>query len=167
MKKKYNPKTLAARLKAIRKQRNLTTDRMAAELDICVNGYRKCEIGRNSLSQQTQILLAERFDISLDWLLLAKGPMQFSDIEKALRENVELKQEIRKLKEQQEQQQRQLEKTTPEPPRSPNTVEVTTPEVRELLQYMEDNPMFKFQLLAHFYRMKQEGPKQGEIPLPG
>ena len=72
------------------------------------------------------------------------------------------------MKEQQEQQQKQAEKkTAPEPQQSPNMVEITTPEVRELLQYMEDNPMFKFQLLAHFYRMKQEGPKQGEFPLPG
>jgi hypothetical protein len=41
---------------------------------------------------------------------------------------------------------------------------VTSPEIKELLQYMEENPLFKFQLLGHFYRHKQGGQKEGEIP---
>jgi len=28
---------------------------------------------------------------------------------------------------------------------------------------MEENPLYKFQLLTHFYRYKQEGQKAGEI----
>jgi hypothetical protein len=40
---------------------------------------------------------------------------------------------------------------------------VTSPEIRDLLCFMEDNPLYKFQLLTHFYRYKQEGQKAGEI----
>jgi hypothetical protein len=40
---------------------------------------------------------------------------------------------------------------------------VTSPEIKDLLCFMEDNPVYKFQLLTHFYRHKQEGQKTGEI----
>jgi hypothetical protein len=40
---------------------------------------------------------------------------------------------------------------------------VTSPEIKELLRFMEDNPLYKFQLLTHFYRYQQEGQKTGEI----
>jgi hypothetical protein len=40
---------------------------------------------------------------------------------------------------------------------------VTSPEIKDLLRFMEDNPLYKSQLLTHFYRYKQEGQKTGEI----
>ncbi len=40
---------------------------------------------------------------------------------------------------------------------------VTSPEIKDLLRFMEENPLYKFQLLTHFYRYKQEGQKAGEI----
>jgi len=40
---------------------------------------------------------------------------------------------------------------------------VTAPELKDLLRFMEENPLYKFQLLTHFYRYKQEGQKAGEI----
>jgi len=159
-KRKFNPGNMAVRLKTVRKQNNLLRTQMAEALDVCVNGYRKCERGENGLSQQSQIILAEKFDISLNWLLLDKGPMHLTDIEKALLENVQLKQEIRR--------QEQMGKNgNAGSDKLPKMVEVTTPEVRELLEFMEANPLFKFQLLTHFYRFKQEGQAPQELPLPG
>jgi len=165
-KKKFNPKGMGFRLRTVRKHNNLLRKQMAEELDVCINGYRKYERGENALSQQSQILLAEKFDVSLHWLLLDKGPMLFSDIEKALLENEQLKQEILRQKEQQQRQKQIEKKVNPEPVKSPDMVEITTPEVRELLEYMEANPLFKFQLLTHFYRFKQDGQNPGELPLP-
>jgi len=52
-----------------------------------------------------------------------------------------------------------------EPVIPPDAMIVTTPEIKELLQFMEDNPVFKFQLLSQFYRYKQDGRETGEIRL--
>ncbi|MCP5109080.1 MAG: helix-turn-helix transcriptional regulator [bacterium] len=160
MKRKFNLKAIASRVKTIRKQNNLSTIKMAEELGVCISGYRKCERAENGPSQQSQILLAEKYDVSLDWLLLNKGPMHFSDIEKAIVENKQLKQEKQQIMAKME------EKGNREPVIPPDAVVVTAPEIKELLQFMEDNPLFKFQLLAHLYRFKQEGQNPVELPLP-
>ena len=50
-----------------------------------------------------------------------------------------------------------------EPAVPPDAMMVTSPEIKDLLRFMEENPLYKFQLLTHFYRYKQEGQKAGEI----
>jgi len=40
---------------------------------------------------------------------------------------------------------------------------VTYPELKDLLRFMEENLLYKFHLLTHFYHYKQEGQKAGEI----
>jgi transcriptional regulator with XRE-family HTH domain len=84
---------IAARVTAIRSQLKLTRPQMAETLQISYNAYTKYERALNLPSLKSQFILAEKYDISLDWLLLNKGPMHFSEIEKTLRENRALKQE--------------------------------------------------------------------------
>jgi transcriptional regulator with XRE-family HTH domain len=152
MRRHKNLSGVASRMRILRKQNKLTVQQMASQLGKGPNGYRKYERGEYFPPLQVQVYLSENFDISLDWLLLNKGPMLRSEVEKALQENKQPKAE------------KMEEKTGPEPEVPPDAVIVTSPEIKELLQYMEENPLFKFQLLGHFYRHKQGAQKDGEIP---
>lgn len=161
---KKDLKGIASRVTAIRSQLKLTRPQMAEALNISYNAYTKYERALNLPSLKIQAILAEKFDISMDWLLLNKGSMHFSEIEKALQENRVLKQEQEKLTEQEKQKEieKQKQELNKEPVLSPDAVIVTSPDIKELLQYMEDNPLFKHQLLTYFYRFKQGKPGNQE-----
>ena len=135
------------RLRAIRKERNLTAPQMAAELMIGGNTYNKYERGLYFPSLKTLTILSEKFDISLDWLIYNKGAMHFSAIKEALRETEQLKQGHGKSAARAEAQ---------------DTAIVTDPEIKELIRYIEEKPLFRHQLLIYFYRHKQDGQKTGE-----
>lgn len=161
---KKNLKGIASRIKAIRREQKLTAPQMADALNISYNAYSKYERAWNSPSFKTQVVLSQKFDISLDWLLFNKGTMHISTIEKTLRENPILKQEQEKLAEVQKQEEikKQKEELNKKPAAPADAIIVTTPNLKELLQYMEDNPLFKHQLLTYFYRCKQGKPDNQE-----
>jgi transcriptional regulator with XRE-family HTH domain len=161
---KKDLKGIASRVTAIRREQKLTRPQMAEALKISYTAYTKYERALNLPSFKSQVILSEKFDISLDWLLLNKGLMHLSDIEKASRENQMLKQEQEKLAElkKQEEIKKQKKELNKEPVLSPDAVMVTAPDIKELLRYMEDNPLFKHQLLTYFYRFKQGKPGDQE-----
>jgi transcriptional regulator with XRE-family HTH domain len=133
-----------SRLRAIRKERKLTAPQMAAELEIGSNSYNKYERGLYFPSLKNLAMLSEKFDISMDWLIYDKVAMHFSTIQKALQENEQLK---------------QGREEAYVPAKGPDAAIVTDPEIKELIRYKEDNPMFKHQLLIYFYRHKKGGQK--------
>lgn len=137
-------KDIKSRIIAIRKERNLTAPQMAAELNIGSNSYNKYERGVFFPSLKTLTILTEKFDISMDWLIYNKGAMHFSTIEKALRENKQLKQGLEESSARAGAQDAEI---------------VTDPEIKELIRYLEDNPLFKYQLMIYFHRHKQGGQK--------
>jgi transcriptional regulator with XRE-family HTH domain len=146
-------KDIKSRIIAIRKERNLTRPQMAAELNVGNNNYNKYERGLYLPSLKTLAILTEKFDISMDWLIYNKGAMHFSTIEKALRENKELKQDLK------EASAREGASVQTE---APDAEIVTDPEIKELIRYLEDNPLFKYQLMIYFHRHKQGGQKTEE-----
>jgi transcriptional regulator with XRE-family HTH domain len=147
MKKTINSNGIASRLKAIRIDKKLTTLEMATQLGTNSNNYRKYERGMFLPKINIQLILAQKFGISLDWLILNKGPMYSNQIETIFREN-----------EQRKQAEQQMGGPVPQ-----DAMIVTSPEIKDLLRFMEENPGYKFQLLNDFYRYKQEGQKAGEI----
>jgi transcriptional regulator with XRE-family HTH domain len=158
--KKMNFSQIGTRIKRIRTTHKMSTNDFAAMLELSVNAYRKYERGLNTPSHKALILLVKNLDISLDWLLLNKGPMYFSEIENAFKENKELKQVAAQKDDKQSETQKEQEtiKTSSKEPEIPeDAMIVTAPEIKELIQYMEDNPLFKYQMLTHFYTYKQEG----------
>ena len=161
-------KGIASRITAVRREQKLTRPQMAEALNISYNAYTKYERALNFPSPGTQAVLAEKFDISLDWLLLNKGLMHFSGIENALQENQVLKQEQERLAEIEKQVKIEKEKVEhgKEPVLSPEVSDalmVTDTDIKELLRYMGDNPLFKHQLLTYFYRFKQGKPGNQEL----
>ena len=150
-------KGVASRLEAIRREQKLTRPQMAEALNLSYNAYSKYERALNFPSLKYQALIAKKFDISLDWLLLNKGLMHFSGVEEALRETRMLKQKQEKSADVEKQ-----EKPDKEPALPPDALTVTDTDVKELLRYMEENPLFKHQLLTYFYRFKQGKPGNQE-----
>jgi transcriptional regulator with XRE-family HTH domain len=150
-------KGIASRLEAIRIEQKLTRPQMAEALNLSYNAYSKYERALNFPSLKYQAIIAKKFDISLDWLLLNKGLMHFSGIEKVLREKQMLKQEQEKSADVEKQ-----EELNKEPVLSPDALMVTDTDIKEMIRFMEDNPLFKHQLLTYFYRFKQGKPGNPE-----
>jgi transcriptional regulator with XRE-family HTH domain len=160
MKNRINLDGVASRMRTIRSEKKLSVAEMASQLGVCPNDYRKYERAVYSPPLHIQVQLAQKFGISLDWFILNKSPMYSDEIETALRENEQRKQEgqqkpVKRVEIE--------EKTTRESAAPPDAMIVTAPEIKDLLRFMEENPLYKFQLLTHFYRYKQEGQKAGEI----
>ncbi|MED4126508.1 helix-turn-helix transcriptional regulator [Halalkalibacterium halodurans] len=60
---------LKERLKYCRKKRNITQEKLAAALSINRSTYAKYETGENEPDNQTLKMLADYFDVSVDFLL--------------------------------------------------------------------------------------------------
>ncbi len=160
MKNRINLDGVASRMRTIRSEKRLPVAEMAAQLGVCPNDYRKYERAVYSPPLHIQVQLAQKFGISLDWFILNKGPMYIDEIETALRENEQRRQEGQQKPVKRVEIEEKITRETAVPP---DAMIVTSPEIKDLLRFMEENPLYKFQLLTHFYRYKQEGQKAGEI----
>ncbi|HLP59202.1 MAG TPA: helix-turn-helix domain-containing protein [Candidatus Deferrimicrobium sp.] len=137
MSKKIHSTGIASRLKTIRTEKGLTVKELSSQLGVGPNDYRKYESAVYTPPVHIQVLLAQKFNISLDWLILNKEPMYRDQIETALGQSEKLGGvEV-----------------------AADGVIVTSPEIKDLVRFMEANPVYKFQLLSDFYRYKQEGVK--------
>lgn len=117
------------RLKYLREQLRFSRNDFAIRLGIAMNGYSKNEIGMNLPSMATLNRLANGFNISMDWLLFNKGNMYFQ--EKLPEENNIGEKKIASLNE-------------------------SEPDVRELFEFMHNDPLLKHEVLAYFFRYKKE-----------
>lgn len=124
--------SIASRLVMIREKNNLSRPKMASILGVSQNTMGKYERGLLNPSLRVFKLIVEKFDTSLDWLLLNKGPMNYTTVQEAIEcQNNDT------------------------PPKEHDAIVVTAPEIKELIQFMEENPLFKHQLLTHYYSFKQ------------
>lgn len=139
--------SVALRLKAIRQQTGFTPAQMAARLGITPGAYNKYERGKNFPFRNTLKRLAEDFNISMDWLFFNKGPMYYK--EKGQREK-ELEEELKKLTAEFEEERKNLEKLMQK--------KTSSPEVKELLDYMEQSPVFYHKIMAYFREYQAENP---------
>lgn len=69
---------IGARFKRMKEELRLSTARLAARLGISSSTCSKYEYGETFPGPNIFSVLAEDFDVSLDWLLAAKGPMFYS-----------------------------------------------------------------------------------------
>lgn len=60
---------IGVRLRILRAERNLTQQRVAYEINMGQPAYNAIENGRSSPSMQTLIILADYFNVSLDYLI--------------------------------------------------------------------------------------------------
>ena len=57
------------RLKALRKQKNISQVKLAMDLDMCQNTVSRYETGEHEADYATLIRIADYFNVSLDYLL--------------------------------------------------------------------------------------------------
>lgn len=126
------------RLRKVRDNLTFTQDRMSVYFEMGRANYAKYENGETFPNPLVLEKLSTAFDVSLDWLMCAKGPMFFK--EKEQKQEEEDKQAQAKEKAQvREQEERPLSE-----------------EYRELLAHMDQIPLLRHELLAFFYRFRLE-----------
>ena len=126
------------RLRTIRQQLKHSPSDMARRLGLSYSGYFKNESGITFPKVTTLHVLQEDFDISMDWFIFNKGPMHYK-----------------------ERQQELEEKET-----KTSRLEETVPEVRDLLDHMEEDVLFRHKVLVYFYEYKKGEPSPGEESSP-
>jgi transcriptional regulator with XRE-family HTH domain len=125
------------RLKKVRELLNYTRRQMAGFMGVTISTYYKNENYGTFPCLESLILLFEKHDISIDWFMFGKGPMQFKKERNRVRD---LEQELETLRE----KVIKMEKVEREP----------RPEVEELVEHMERIPLLRHELLRVFHRFK-------------
>jgi len=118
----------------LRKNLNCSSGEMARKLGLSKSGYYKNENGITFPRLDTLDLLQRDFDISMDWLIFNKGPMHYGE--------------------------RLLEKRDE---KKFLNLETVSSHVRELLEYMERDPLLQHEVLVHFYKYKERKAHLGSI----
>ena len=164
---KKTTKEIALRLQEVRKQTALSSAEMALRLGVSTGCYAKNEGGLHIPNLDSLRRLTMDFDISMDWFLFGKGPRLYkekSEREKELEKTVEemtrssealrneitdLNREIADLKKQSEEEHKKIARE------KAGALEMI-PEVRELLDFMAQDPIFYHRLLLYFQEFKQQ-----------
>ena len=83
MKKNSKRKKLAveigSRLKVMRKALNISQERMAANFGVSRTTYTNNEVGKTFPGLHALKVLADSFEVSMDWLICSRGPMLYGD----------------------------------------------------------------------------------------
>jgi transcriptional regulator with XRE-family HTH domain len=126
---------IGSRMGKFRKEIKYSQDKMAAFLGLSRSGYSKNETGETFPRLPTLELLSADFDVSMDWLLLNKGPMYYK--EKA-----------------------QPETAGEGKASESEALNALTPDVRELLEYMGRDKLLLHEVLAYFYKYKKKNKEE-------
>lgn len=145
------------KLKKIRIKTGCDRKTIAALLGVTPSAYCKNERGVYLPSLNSLIRLVENYNISIDWLLFNKGPMYYEEKRK---KELELETTIDNLKTELEQERKNTEEkcNTWEQERKSllqgSAFFESRPEAKELLVYMEQNPIFYHELMIYFQKYK-------------
>ncbi len=150
------------RIKEIRLDTEKTHVQMARVLGVTLSTYRKYEIGVHAPSPATMMTYVKEYGISLEWLMLNRGPKYFDDITKALetsekleKENESLTQELQetreKLKDETKKSKANKEAFVPE-----DAEVITNKDLVELFRYIKKNSLFKHRLMISFLQHKTD-----------
>lgn len=127
---------IGRRLRKVREQLNHSPRDMGRRLGLSHSGYFKNESGITFPKLNTLSQLHEEYDISMDWLIFNQGPMHNKD----------------------RQPEQGEEKKTLD-------LEEVSSDVRELLEYMDQDPLLRYEVLVYFYKYKKKQvPEMEETP---
>jgi transcriptional regulator with XRE-family HTH domain len=127
---------IGKRLRRLRKDLNYSLEVMSRKLGVSKSGYYKNEGGITFPQLNTLHLLFYDFNISLDWLIFNQGPMYYKE------------------------KQQEIELAGSKKKNGTLGLEDKSPEVRELLDSMEHDPLLRHELLVYFYKYKNRQKSQ-------
>jgi transcriptional regulator with XRE-family HTH domain len=124
-------RNIGEKLRNIRDSLKLERFQMADRIDAYRTSYYRYEIGETSPQLTSLYRLGHTDNISMDWLILNRGPMHYKDKEISLQ-------------------------ATPEPPKETVPPIALERDVKELLVHMEKSPLLRHEILLMFYKFKEE-----------
>jgi transcriptional regulator with XRE-family HTH domain len=152
-------KAAGARLKKLRKHVNCDMKQMASRLGIVKNTYYKNENGVNLPSLTTLKRLVDDFDLSMDWLLFGRGPMFYKEKaqkEKELEHTVkELNTQLDRERKNHEAECKKKEEELKDQRQKAAFIE-SRPDMKELLEHLEQDAIFYHELMLYFRKYKIE-----------
>jgi len=123
-------RNIGEKLRVIRDSLKLKNVEMADRLGTYRTSYYHYELGDTSPQIITLYRLGMANDISMDWLILDRGPMHYKDKEIPIQ-------------------------AVPEPPREIVPPIALERDVKELLVHMEKSPLLRHEILLMFYKFKE------------
>jgi len=141
---------LAEKLKKIRQTHKFDTNTMAAKLRIDKSTYNRNERGLSLPEAITLYSLGESLNISLDWFIREKGPMYYTE-----EKPVKIVEKIIEKKEE--------KKEPPKPYTLPPVLQNLEDDLKELIESMEKSPQLRYEMLAHFLKLKKEQEKENVL----
>ncbi|HLP46979.1 MAG TPA: helix-turn-helix domain-containing protein [Candidatus Kapabacteria bacterium] len=121
---------MGEKLRRIRDSLNLRNFEMADRLGIYRTSYYRNELGVTAPQLTALYQLGKLYDISMDWLILDRGPLHYKEKEFPITA--------------------ESAKIEPVPPIAGDR------DVKELLDYMERVPLFRHEVLVMFYKFKDQ-----------
>jgi transcriptional regulator with XRE-family HTH domain len=140
------------RLRKIREQLGYTRPEMAERLGMSAGGYRKNESGECFPNAKSLFRLSSEYDVSMDWLFFNKGPMYRKEIKR-------LEDQGRAEAEGLEQQLADCNAQLQGLEQETAVLRQAAPEVKEMVLYMEQNPILYHELMLYFHRFVRENPQ--------
>ncbi|MCP5051203.1 MAG: helix-turn-helix transcriptional regulator [bacterium] len=129
---------LGQRLKTLREGMKLSRNQFAGMLNRTRTTFQRNEEGDSFPEYSTLFKLSEKFDVSIDWLLCNKGPMYYKE-----------------------------KQADPNPMENHNCMDSLKEEYRELLTYMEEIPVLRYEILLSFRKYLEEHNLQAAAAAPG
>ena len=83
----YDVKETAERIRNLRTGSNLTQNEAAEEMGLSLSGYRKLEQGQNGGSIDSLIMVADYYNISIDYLVYGEDRDYISSLSEGLTES--------------------------------------------------------------------------------
>jgi transcriptional regulator with XRE-family HTH domain len=120
-------RNIGEKLRNIRDSLKLERFQMADRIGAYRTSYYRYEIGETSPQLTSLYRLGHTDHISMDWLILNRGPMHFKDIQ-----------------------------AIPEPPKETAPAIALERDVKELLEHMEKSPLLRHEILLMFYKFKED-----------
>jgi len=128
-------KDFGYKLRKIRESLRYSQEEMAAYFSTEKGTYNRYENGKNFPGFLVLNHFGNTLGISMDWLICDKGPVYYKEKEKKEEKKVIEKKEEAK------------QEPSPEMPQG---------EMKELLEHMGRIPLLRHEVLAHFYKFKEE-----------
>ena len=138
MDKKKLQQDMGYKLRKIREASKYRPYEMASFLGTWQSTYSRYEKGETPLNLIHLYGLANKFNISLDWFIQNKGSMYLSETV---------------------QQQKKQPDTTEQ-----NLLAILGDDVKELLEYMVQNKLLRYEILVHFQKFKEKNKPPVKTP---
>ena len=126
-------KDVGIKMRNLRKSLKLSNSRMAARLNVSRGTYSRNEEGKSMPGVATLIKLNKDYNISLEWLLLNKGPMYYP-----------------------EEPPEEIKEEPPEPHPAIRLLESLGSESEELLEHMDRIPLLRHKVMVLFHTFKED-----------